>query len=346
MGSLNVQQVALAHLKLDPRNPRIAPMTDSLSVPPVEEWILMALGKFSSADEDSPTATSYSSLKESIRASGGVMQPIIVVPEEGGGYTVIEGNTRVAIYHDLGKDGTAGDWSSIPAIVHGAGDEAGEHAIRLQAHLVGPRQWRPYAKAKYLYDLLHKNKLDVSTIVSICGGPGKRREIEEYIQAFSDMQEYYVPLLQGVPVDQSRFSAFVELQKPSVQNSLTAHGHTKTDFSKWLGTPGVDAKFKPLLTVRQIPRILANPLAKQKFLARDATEAIRLLEQPASTEVIKDASLEQLASALTVKIRNLGFSDISALQEDPDGTTSQAIADCFLELQALEKMIHPNYADE
>lgn len=341
MSSLNVQQIAISDLNLDSRNPRIAPLTESLASPPEKDWILLALGRFSSDDEERATSTSYSSLKESIRASRGVMQPIIVTPTEDAKYVVIEGNTRVAIYLELAQEGAEGDWSTIPAIIHAPGDERGEHAVRLQAHLVGPRPWRPYAKARYLHELYHTKKLGISEIHAICGGSGRRREIEEYIAAFADMQEHYVPLLDGTPPDQSRFSAFVELQKPPILEALTKHGHTKTEFAKWVGTGDWEAKFKPLHTVRQLPRILANPAAKQKFLSRDASEALRLLEQPASSEIIRDASIEQLASALAVKIRNLGFSDIKALREDFEGRTSQAVADCFLELQSLSELINP-----
>lgn len=345
MGSLHVKQIAVGDLVLDPRNPRIAPMLDSFDSEPTMEWILLVLGRFSSVDEDQ-TTTSYSSLKESIRANKGVMQPITVSPASEGKYVVIEGNTRVAIYLELAKENAEGEWSTIPAIVHADGDERGEHAIRLQAHLVGPRPWRPYAKAKYLHDLYHgPQKISLTEIYAICGGTGRRKEIEEYIAAFADMQGHYVPLHDNQPLDQSRFSAFVELQKPPILQALAKHGYTKSDFAKWVGTPDDDAKFKPLHTVRQLPRILNNPAAKQKFLTRDASEALRVLEQPASSEIIKGASIEQLASALAVKLRTLLLPDITALAEDPENRTAQAIEDCYLELKTLNKFFNSDSDD-
>lgn len=338
MSTLTVQQIPMDAIVLDPRNPRIAPLADTLTHEPQRDWILMALGKFSSDDEERSTSTSYSSLKESIRASGGVMQPIIVTPTADGKFVVIEGNTRVAIYLELGGDGVEGDWNSIPAIVRDAGDEKGEHTVRLQAHLVGPRPWRPYAKAKYLHDLYHTKKLSATEIHSCCGGGGRRREIEEYIQAYADMEEHYVPLLEGDPIDQSRFSAFVELQKPQVLNALTRHGHTKGDFAKWVN----ESRFTPLNTVRQLPRILSNVQAKQKFLTRNAGEAMRILEQPASSEVLKDASIDQLAIALAVKMRNLSWAEAKSMIEDPEGRQSQAIVDCYLELATIYKQLNPD----
>lgn len=344
MEPLNIRQVAIGDLVLDPRNPRIAALTETYATPPGSELIILMLGQHSATDEERGASTSFSSLKASIRANRGVMNPIIVVPSEAeeGKYVVIEGNTRVAIYLMLAKEGADGDWSTIPAILHAKGDERGEHAVRLQAHLVGPRPWRPYAKAKYLHDLKYGQHMAIEDIHAICGGSGRKREIEELIAAYTDMQDYYIPLLEGAPLDQSRFSAFVELQKPPVVDALIRHGHTKTDFAKWVGTADLDARFKPLQTVRALPRILANPAAKQKFLARGASEALRLLEQPASTEIIRDATIEQLASALAVKLRKLEHPDIRALREDPEGRTSQAVSDCLIELQSLDELINPS----
>jgi hypothetical protein len=338
MSTLVVHQIAIEDLVLDPRNPRIAPLSDSLADTPPRDWIVMALGRFSSDDEERSTSTSYSSLRESIRASGGVMQPIIVAPTDNGKYMVIEGNTRVAIYLELGAEEVDGDWSSIPAIVRAGGDEKGEHTVRLQAHLVGPRPWRPYAKAKYLHELYHQQKLSMSEIHNCCGGSGRRREIEEYIQAFADIEEHYVPLLEGGPVDQSRFSAFVELQKPPVLSALIRHGHTKEDFAKWVN----DSRFTPLNTVRQLPRILANPQAKQKFLTRNAGEAMRILEQPSSSAVINEATIEQLASALAVKMRGLSWAEAKVMIEDPESRASQSVVDCYLELHTIYRQLNPD----
>ena len=331
MTRIAVQYIPIEQVVLDPNNPRIAPLLETLDSTPDREWVRMALGMYSSDDEERSTSTSYLSLKESIRASGGVMQPIIVAIRSDGKFNVVEGNTRVAIYLELARDEVEGDWSTIASIVRDVEDEKGEHAIRLQAHLVGPRPWKPYAKAKYLHDLYHSKKLSITEIHAHCGGGGRRREIEEYIQAYADMQEYYVPVLDGSPLDQTRFSAFVEMIKPPILSALTRHGYSKRDFAKWVN----DSRFTPLHTVRQLPRILANPEARQRFLSRNAGEALRMLEQPASSEVIRDASAEQLATALTVKLRNLSWPEANSIQQNPESRQTLALVDCYLELKNL-----------
>jgi hypothetical protein len=334
---MEIKHIPLEWLELDTRNPRIGPLVASLETAPNPEWVVMALGRYSSDDEERSTATSYSSLKESIKASGGIMQPIIAAPIKGTErFVVIEGNTRVAIYKELADESDDSRWLKVPTIVREEENEKGEHAIRLQAHLVGPRPWRPYAKAKYLHDLYHDEKLSLTEIHAICGGAGRRREIEEYIDAYADMQRHYVGLLNGAPLDQSRFSAFVELQKPPVLASLTAHGFSKTDFAKWVN----DDRLSPLQTVRQLPRILAHAEARQRFLTRNAGEALKILEQPASTEVIRDASVEQLAAALAVKMRSLTWPEANAILQDRESRLTQTIVDCYFELRSICKQLN------
>ena len=259
-------------------------------------------------------------------------------------YLVVEGNTRVAIYRELASEKAPGDWSGIPAIVQEL-DEQGEHAIRLQAHLVGPRPWRPYAKAKYLHDLYVNKKLSITEILDFCGGSARRREIEQYIGAYKDMYEHYLPLVEesGAQADYSRFSAFVELQKtPGLKQAIARAGYTLKDFSKWLH----DSKIMPLQDVRKLDRILNNPLAKREFEKHNTREAVKILEQPSSNAVISAASLEQLAKALTSKLRSLNWaSDVQPLLANTQSEASLSLVDCYEELAVLVKQIG-HIADE
>src|SRR5262245_18784823 len=120
--------------------------------PIAEDFIELSVGQASPEDDERGGSTTYQSLKASIRAYGTLIIPIIVSLQPAGSYLVIEGNTRVAIYRELDADNSPGDWKTIPAVVQTL-SEGGEHAVRLHAHLVGTRPWRPYAKAKYLHDL-------------------------------------------------------------------------------------------------------------------------------------------------------------------------------------------------
>ena len=331
MNELTIQYLPIDKIILDQRNPRVAPALESIEGEPQQSFIELALGQFAPDDDEKGSSTTFSSLKASIRAYEGLINPIVVTPRTDGKYLVIEGNTRVSIYRQLAEEKATGSWDTIPAIVRPDIDEDGEHAIRLQSHLVGPRQWRPYAKAKYLHSLYAEQKLSINEILDYCGGSARNREIVEYIEAYKDMQRFYMPLVGQNQPDYTRFSAFVELQKPKVKESILKAGFTMDIFARWVN----DSKITPLNTVRQLPRILNNPEAKKKFLSHDAREAMKVLEQPNTSAVIKDATIDQLANALASKIRSLNYPDVKALREDNDSPRSQALSDCYEELHDL-----------
>ena len=333
MSNLAIQYLPVSSITLDHRNPRVAPALESIEGEPPQNFIELALGQFAPDDEDKGASTTFSSLKASIRAYKGLINPIVVTPRDDGTYVVIEGNTRVSIYRQLAAEKAPGSWDTIASIVRPDIEEDGEHAIRLQAHLVGPRQWRPYAKAKYLHSLYTENKLSINEILDFCGGNARKREIEEYIAAYEDMRSHYIPLVGQNQPDYSRFSAFVELQKPQVKQAVVKAGFTLDNFAQWVH----DSKISPLNTVRQIPRILGNPEAKKKFLSHDAREAMKVLEQPNANAAIKEASVDQLANALASKIRSLNWPDVKDLTEAHDSPRAQALSDCYEELHDLCK---------
>jgi hypothetical protein len=141
----------------------------------------------------------------------------------------IEGNTRVAIYRGFVEEKVAGDWTKIPAMVYTDLSEDRVDAIRLQVHLVGPRAWDPYSKGKYLH-YLRTQELQPFERIDFCGG--NKREVQESIQAYADMEKYYRPLVDEGKYDLTRFSGFVELQKPKVKEALFTHGFSIGNFAE------------------------------------------------------------------------------------------------------------------
>lgn len=333
-----VENIPLEKIELDERNPRIAHTLEPIESGARQDFIALSLGQSSPEDEDRHAGTTYTALKASIRQNLGVISPIIVSPRDNGTYLVIEGNTRVAIYRELAEENSPGDWSKIPAIVQPLTEKA-EHAIRLQAHLVGIRPWRPYAKAKYLHDLYVNQKLSITEILDFCGGIARKREIEQYIDAFRDMHAHYMPLVVNGAADYTRFSSFVELQKkPGLKQAIARAGFTLDDFAKWVD----DGKIAMQENVRYLDRILANPDAKREFLAHDTREAMKILEQPSSNAIMSGASLEQLSKALAAKVRGLNWPEVQSMIANPEGTTSQALLDCLDEVRNLVKQIQPD----
>ena len=115
---------------------------------------------------------SVNSLKESIRSSGGIVTPVWLkkVDEK---YVCIEGNTRLLIYKELFSESEAevqDQWSRIPAIVYENLSSEEEHKLKLTAHIVGTRDWKPYSKAKYVTELLESSTFGWDEICDIVGG--------------------------------------------------------------------------------------------------------------------------------------------------------------------------------
>jgi hypothetical protein len=315
-------------VELDIRNPRIAIYISMYGYKLTAEQMSLALG---AGDSSTGGGTTFYSLRESIKTSGGIINPIIV--NKTGKLTVIEGNTRVLIYREFKekeKDTTI--WNKIPAIVYSDLSPTDIDAIRLQAHLVGPRPWEPYSKAKYLDFLRNSEHLSMGQIIDFCGG--QQREVLDYINAYQDMEKYYRPMV-GEDFDASRFSAFVELQRPRVLTAIVQAKFNKADFSRWVR----DGLIMPLNTVRDLPRILPNQKSKEIFLKEGAKEALKVLDQPTPDAALKDASLEQLVQEISKRVRNMPFSEFQRLKADPSSLENERIRDARDQLIQLRQQI-------
>lgn len=319
-----IQWVPIDQIVLDINNPRIRKWVEIYGDNPTAEQLYLALNA-GSGDLESSNSTTFSSLKQSILTNGGLINPIIVNKLPSGNLLVIEGNTRVAIYRSFKEEGAVGNWDHIPAIVHENLNPRIADAIRLQAHLVGPRPWDPYSKAKYLQSLRDVEHFPLSEIIDYCGG--KKKEVTDYIEAYIDMEKYYRAVIpDDSAFDTTRFSAFVELQKPAIKQVIMAAGFGMEDFARWVHERLID----PLNTVRALPRILTNAAAKDKFLIDGAREALKLLDAP-TTVSLSSVSTDQLLRAVIERVNQISFSEVKKLRADP----SSASAQLFFESQEV-----------
>lgn len=329
------QRIPVDDIVLDDSNPRIKHFLEMYTVLN-EEHMLLALGA-GAEDEGGTTALgSYDRLKHSIRASGGIIQSIIVKPLDDGNYLCIEGNTRVAIYRQLrNEDRASGQsserWQHIPALISEQMDEEEAHKIRLQVHLVGNRPWDPYSKAKYLRELVEDYKMPMSELVSYCGG--SRSDVQQSINAYVDMETHYRPAIDDIDgdFDPSRFSAFVELQKPGIKQAIYRAGYSERDFSRWVD----DRKLFPLNSVRRLPQILDNPESKRVFLQDGAKAAINILNAPDLDTRLREADISQLANALQEKIGLLSYDDTERIASQPDSEEYLDLMDLLTSIRGL-----------
>lgn len=303
----NYVELPVEFIELDKSNPRIARGVAYYGDRITSETMALLLGS---------TSEACSSLRESIRENGGIIHPIVVNKRKDGTYIVIEGNTRLQIYRDFIRNEVPGDWSKIRAIVYEDLDDNRMHAIRLQAHLIGPREWDPYSKALYLHHLANVEHLPMSTLISFCGGNSKASEIRNMIAAYNDMEEHYRPLCDDdTQFDHRNFHGFVELQRKNVIDALTMHGYNKDDLSQWM----IDDRFSILQDVRRLPEILHSKKATEVFLKENSREAKKILAvEEITADKLKDVPYELLARELAKRMAKIELREVEHLRDDSD----------------------------
>lgn len=303
-------KLSIDEVELDINNPRIQQYLEMYGDDITSDGIALALNGSSGASSTS----SYQTLKESIRVNGGIINPIIVNKFPDGRLVVIEGNTRLQIYKEFALADPEGPWKEIIAIVYDDLPETEIHAIRLQTHLVGPRDWDPFSKAKYLNQLSNIDKLPMATIISFCGG--KKAEIEKLISAYTDMVTFYFPVAETTEMDPDprEFSKFSELQNTSIKQALAVHKFDRTDFAKWVVNGNIDTA----QNVRKLPAILANSVAREVFLKSTISEAEKYINSSGKgAKNLSEATMDELVSELIKRCRNIEFSYIKQLRDDP-----------------------------
>ena len=277
--------------------------------------------------------TTYTSLRESIRTHGGIIHPIIVNQRADGTYIAIEGNTRLSIFLQFAQEGVPGDWSNIPSIVYQNLEQEEIDAIRLQAHLVGPRAWDAYSKAKYLHYLRNNEQMDFGRLSDYCGG--KRKEVQQYIDAYADMEQYYRPLTTETTFSPKKFSAFMELQVSDRKKSILKAGFTIDNFAQWIVSGLIDKQED----VRQLPKILGNPKAREIFLTEGSAKAKLHIEMTGSSMDISNLDLVTLSGAIIRYLQGIKFSEVLTLQGNPDGMEAQTIMEACDELKKMIAVI-------
>ena len=310
-----LMNLSIQEIEMDETNPRIQRALSMYGDEITAERIALAL-KEGSSDESGGSTTTFNRLRNSIKKNKGIINPIVVNKKQNK-YICIEGNTRLLIYRDFYEDREkTGDeqWLYIPCLVHEDADEEEIDAIRLQAHLIGPRQWDPYSKAKYLHHLWHVEYLTQEQIIEYCGGNPK--QIQDSIRAYNMVEEVYKPLLKNEEdFDHTRFSGFVEYQDPKVQEAVLGANFTEKDFSLWLHKRN---KIKRLEHVRLLPKIMQNKEAREAFLREGSDAADRILKQPSLEELIEKLNIKEFLEAVQRKIDTLPYGEIEQYKKDPD----------------------------
>ena len=164
----------------------------------------------------------------------------------------------------------------------------------------------------------------------------EKKEAEELIAAYDDMETYYRAILDDdSSFDETRFSAFVELQKPKIKESILTAGFNLKDFSKWVQ----NRIFSRLENVRRLPAILTDKKAKEAFLTKGDKMAVAILDAALVQADHSNLTLAQLARLLAERLRKINLEEIKKYKDDLSALEPAALLDAKEELVTLFNLI-------
>lgn len=312
MNNSQYQNLPIDNIELDLGNPRIKHFLEIYDGEITAEALALALSTASSTSEKQ---MSFSSLRDSIKTSKGIIHPIIVNHQGDGKFVVIEGNTRLQIYKDFYNSSHDDSWLCIPALVYEQLSPMEIHEIRLQSHLVGPREWEPYSKAKYLYELSVEEGIPMPTLIDLCGG--RQSEIRKAIDTYIYMEQYYRPYVdqKGYEFTTREFSKFQEFQTPIVKRSVIQQGFDEGKFAEWVAEGNIDKA----LGVRNLPEVMKNDEAKAVFLRKNLSEADKVVSASKMSKTdLSSYPMETLLAALFRQINELDYAYIQLMASGED----------------------------
>ena len=303
---MQIQNVPIEKIFLDLQNPRskFSNPFDESNDPfdSRQQKITMALLR--QQEGDGATGYSVNALQESIVHAGGIVSPIWIkkVKES---YVCMEGNTRLMIYKTLAEEDPKNpEWKEIPAIVYEEIDAQAESALKLTAHIVGTREWKPYNKAKYIVELMENDTLSWDEISDRVGG--QVQELKTQVKAVKDFDKYY--LSQSGETSHRKFSHYIELKKNiKCQQAIEEHNIEPETFADWV----LQDKFQMAINVRKLPELLNTPQAFEAFKNDNFAAAKEFLAQP--TIDLGRVSIFELSQEL---IKKLSYADIEKIYDD------------------------------
>src|SRR3989441_9900160 len=251
-----LEKLHVSQLKLDPMNERFKHMVKEIHEDEIERHIW--------EEEDAKT------LYKQIKISGGIMEPPVVV-KNNGQYLVKEGNRRVVCLRKLSKEGHEGKlregynyredhFDEVQCIVLPSDlSQKDLDSLIGTRHVSGPKEWATLNRAWHIYDMYTRDSMDFDEIRQILGfGKGT---VIRMVKAFEKTMEYG----KKHPEDKywfRKFTYFDELyKKPELRDWIEQDPQNLDAFIEWVAM----GKFNDVRDVRILPGLLGDPDAAKIF---------------------------------------------------------------------------------
>lgn len=300
---MKYEVVDIKKIKLDPENPRIADKLGNRKFDSIEEQNSLIASYLRGDTGNTEAGPSCLELEKSIQSSKGIIEPIILLSEGDGTYLCIEGNTRLSIYLSFSNDQYPDEkeWKKIPSLIHDELTRSQIDELRLQAHFVGKKEWTPYAKGRYITQLV-KSGTSLDDIKKVVGGSDSKTRQNYY--AYKIFKEKYEtkfnPKKDNIFPDKTKFSMFTTVPEGGkIAMALELKGKTMDDYAQWVK----DDKVGSANDVRRyLEKVLLNDEVYNEFNKKKNSlpDVIQLLPSDSNinTVTLKDASVTQICDVL------------------------------------------------
>lgn len=285
----NIREEELLHadLKFYPENPRVYSFLDVANGVPDQETI----------EEVMTDMDHVKQLKESIKANGGLIDPLIV---RDGDFVVLEGNSRLAAYRILQKQDPI-KWAKVKCkILPSDISDKAIFTLLGQYHIIGRKDWSPYEQAGYLYRRRENSKQPIDFIAE---------ELGITLSKAKRFVEVYEFMIDHNDVHADKWSYYEELLKSSAINTYlkTVDGLEETIVKQIKNgeiKQAVDIRHK-LGGIAKVTGKTAKRIMKE--IAEEKTDIYRGYEHIEDTG--KTGSIYQNLNKFRQKIMEEGFKD-------------------------------------
>lgn len=288
------KELLVSQLKFSPDNPRVYSVLNDAGDDPSQGDIERHMCRLEHVKQ----------LKESIRANGGVLEPIIVK-----GNIVLEGNSRLAAYRLLNREVNSLQWKKIQCLIL-PDDTDDKYIFTLlgEYHIVGRKDWDPYEQAYYLYRRFKAENESVDFMARELGR--SKQEVKKMIDVISFMKKYD-------DADKSHWSYYEEYIK---SNSLKPFRRISECLNDTMAEAIKGNKIKRAEDIRLLGNIArVNDKESDKLIQKFASQQMDLYEvvEQAETKgklddvvkhlrrfrkiIIQDSIIDQILSSDEVK---------------------------------------------
>lgn len=278
-------------LKLDPNNQRLGFLLRKKGVAANDAELHKLLWELDPVKE----------LHQSIYQNGGLIEDPYV-REDG---TVVEGNCRTVALRELSKKYPKEKKFQKVFVRVLPGDVSDEQLMLLlgELHVAGRIEWKAFDQAEYVWKMNKVFGRNFDYLASHLRW--SRSKLTQTIAAYEEARAY---MSRTGDSDVRKYSYFEEFMK---KRELRDRRESDPDFMIQFGTWMTDGRFRDARDVRELPAVLENKEALQKFIKADLKEARTVLykENPALV-----SNLYSTVDMAAQELETVSLQEIGALQ--------------------------------